>query len=49
VRGEAAEGRGDAERGVEAAALEERNQQLWHEAGRGRRRRRRGGGAGHGG
>jgi hypothetical protein len=40
VRGEAAEGRGRAERGVEAAALEERDKQLRHEAGRGWRRRR---------
>ena len=49
VRGEAAEGRGGAERGVEAAALQERDQQLRHEAGRGRgRRRRRRGGGGHG-
>lgn len=50
VRGEAGEGRGDAERGVEAAALEEGDQELRHEAGwgRGRRRRRRGrGGGGH--
>jgi hypothetical protein len=48
VRGEAGEGRGDAERGVEAAALEEGDQELRHEAGwgRGRRRRRRGRGRG---
>lgn len=41
VRGEAAEGRGYAERGVEAAALEEGDQELRHEAGWGRRRGRR--------
>lgn len=59
VRGEAGEGRGDAERGVEAAVLEEGDQELRHEAGWGRGRgrrwgrrwRRRGrarGGGGHG-